>query len=165
MEPTSPFIFDKIIKYRGKVGLPQTYAGTRSVDKVAASFRIGGELLRGRSGWWGCIQDLFGSLRTKNWNFAKHTRNMDTLYDLNIMSKPWYRRFTFSHAEGNVMLSALNRGLRGRIAGLYVDAKLCKSCGLRGNNVLEFARVLGIEELQVVVRLPNGRYAIMYLFP
>ena len=56
---------------------------------------------------------------------------------------------TATHAEADVFQQAFNAGVRGGDAILYVDAALCKACGLNGG-VMSMARQLGLDTLKII---------------
>jgi hypothetical protein len=131
--------FKKIVDFRKTIGFSTTYTGVRSVDKVVALLQIDGHTFEGYNGWIGRTGVTLSSVMSDLASWG---------------CKP--NRATPTHAEGHVFYEALKAGItNAKTAVLYVDSTFCKSCG-QNKGLRAFAKALGIEELTVYIRLPNG---------
>jgi hypothetical protein len=63
---------------------------------------------------------------------------------------------TPTHAEGHVFDQALLDQNSGGSARLFVDSTFCNSCGSPFKGVENMAKGLGLEKVDVYIRLPNG---------
>lgn len=131
--------FEKLVDYRRTIGFPTSYTGQRTVDGVTALLRIDGQEFLGHNGW-----------------IRRTGRTLEgVLADLRGRGVRPNRR-TPTHAEGQVFYDAVISGARARSAELFIDGPFCDACG-QNRGLRAYAEGLGVEELIVYMRLPDGR--------
>lgn len=133
-------VFAEIIKFRDRIEFPTEYKGNPEVDRVVAFFYINSSRYCSSNDWI----SRSGRAWKGVWDTQRET------YGFRINQK------TYKHAEGGALFEAVETRERADFAVLFVDAPFCNSCGFPFFGLRPYLKELGVKELVVFVRLPNG---------